>query len=298
MEAYLESALLSLLHQETKYHYEIIVINDGSKDGSIDILEKYRDDIIIIDKKNTGLSDSRNQGILKSKGKYLLFVDSDDMVSPHFVERMVSMMIETDSDMGICRFFHFAKEEELRMIPSYNSHVTVYQKGTYHTLFQLGFYVCMRIFKRELFSDFLFPKGKIYEDISLVPHLMMLCDKICLCDDILYFYRTNPNSITHSKTSKHKDMLDALNGIEDDMVQNGYQIEYEELWITSVLLGLFDRLFRSHQLNEVDIIYQDVLKRFPHWSRNPYLKNRSKKERIYLFLLRHHCYKTIMLIKR
>lgn len=99
----IDKCLESLLNQ-TYQDYEIILINDGSKDDSLSLLWQYEqdyDNITVISKENTGASDSRNQGIKASQGSYLLFIDSDDYVDADYIETFVSSIEETDLDMVI-----------------------------------------------------------------------------------------------------------------------------------------------------------------------------------------------------
>ena len=102
-EKYLRKCLLSLLNQETKYKYEIVCVNDGSIDSSLDIINElkaqYSELISVFSQRNGGIAAARNKGIELAKGEYIGFVDNDDFVSSDYVEKVISMMKMYDADM-------------------------------------------------------------------------------------------------------------------------------------------------------------------------------------------------------
>ena len=117
VEKYLRRCMDSLISQ-TLGDIEIIAINDGSTDGSLKILEEYRDKderVKIIDKKNTGVSDSRNQGIDISKGEYILFVDSDDWIDVDMAMCMYNKAKENNCDVVMCSYIReFEKHSKIK----------------------------------------------------------------------------------------------------------------------------------------------------------------------------------------
>jgi len=92
MEKYIDRTLETLINQTTKMNYEIIVINDGSTDNSLDIIKKYEEKyskkILVYNKENGGLSDARNFGVSKANGKYICFVDAGDYISYNLLEKL------------------------------------------------------------------------------------------------------------------------------------------------------------------------------------------------------------------
>ena len=106
VEEYLERCLDSLVNQTLK-DIEIIIVNDGSTDGSKEIIQKYLNkykNIVYLEKENGGLSSARNYGIPYAKGEYIGFVDSDDYVEITMYENMYNKAIEEKSDMVECDF--------------------------------------------------------------------------------------------------------------------------------------------------------------------------------------------------
>ncbi len=104
VEKYLEKCLNSVLRQ-TLMNIEIICVNDGSTDGSLEILKRYQKQdsrIVIVDKENGGLPSARNAGIEKAKGKYIGFVDSDDYVEPNMFQKLYETAEQDNSEVVIC----------------------------------------------------------------------------------------------------------------------------------------------------------------------------------------------------
>lgn len=101
VEAFLPDLIQSLLNQKTDYRYELIFINDGSQDNSLEILKSYTqlDNVTIITQKNQGLAAARNKGMDIAKGKYYGFVDSDDSISENHIQLLMSRAFETDADI-------------------------------------------------------------------------------------------------------------------------------------------------------------------------------------------------------
>lgn len=116
-ENYLNICLDSVLKQVYK-NIEILCINDGSTDNSLKILKSYSSKdsrIIVINKKNSGVSDTRNFGIKKSTGEYIMFIDADDYIEKDYVKKMVDEAILSKSEMVISGYTKLEKEKKLKI---------------------------------------------------------------------------------------------------------------------------------------------------------------------------------------
>jgi len=113
VEPYLKKCLDSVVTQTYK-EIEIILVDDGSTDGSGPICDEYAAQdkrIRVIHKRNGGLSDARNVGLDRCSGRYVTFIDSDDYVASDYVERLYRILVEYNADIAVCDYFEFYDEE-------------------------------------------------------------------------------------------------------------------------------------------------------------------------------------------
>lgn len=208
-EKYLAECIESVINQDYK-NIEIILVNDGSSDSSIDICRKYQEidsRITIAEKENGGLSSARNYGLELASGEYISFVDSDDFISPTYVSNLYKAMTSTDSDISMCGYIKFSKKEDINFIqnvqieefsPRDALKKILYQKN--QTYFSVS--VCNKLFRRYIFDNIRFPEGKTYEDVAIITDLIEKSKKVSCIYSCDYYYRINPMSITNIKFSK------------------------------------------------------------------------------------------------
>lgn len=295
-EKYLKKCLESVINQKTKYKYEIIVINDGSTDNSLNILKIYSNKIKIIDKPNSGPGDSRNKGLELASGKYILFVDSDDYVSDNFVEKMLDTIIQNEADIVICDYYRVTTNN----IKYFNKgEAGIYLKNNFNKVLLMEFHSCNKIFKKELFNYETYPTDMLFEDVVLVSKLILKANKIVKINDPLYYYRKNENSTTNIINDSNYDILKATKIIEKDFIANNYKDEIEFLYINNILVDLIIKIFKStktDKIKEVKRLKKKVIEKYPFWYKNNYLKNQRISKRLYLLFLRYNMYGIINLV--
>lgn len=295
-EKYLKKCLESVINQKTKYKYEIIVINDGSTDNSLNVLKIYSNKIKIIDKPNSGPGDSRNKGLELASGKYILFVDSDDYVSDNFVEKMLDTIIQNEADIVICDYYRVTTNN----IKYFNKgEAGIYLKNNFNKVLLMEFHSCNKIFKKELFNYETYPTDMLFEDVVLVSKLILKANKIVKINDPLYYYRKNENSTTNIINDSNYDILKATKIIEKDFIANNYKDEIEFLYINNILVDLIIKIFKStktDKIKEVKRLKKKVIEKYPFWYKNNYLKNQRISKRLYLLFLRYNMYGIINLV--
>lgn len=206
VEGYLDTCMDSVLNQTYK-NIEVILVDDGATDNSGQICDYYAEEdmrVRVIHKKNGGLADARNKGITRANGDYIMFIDSDDVVSRNFVEYLYRLIIENSSDIGICNPVHCYPGREIKFEPESMKKIFESEDAIVEMLYQKSFLVAAwgKIFKKEYFNDILFPYGMLFEDSAVMYKIFDKAEKIVYSDAKLYGYMHREGSITTNKFSK------------------------------------------------------------------------------------------------
>ena len=214
VERFLDRCVHSLTSQ-TYRRLEIILVDDGSPDGSPKLCDEWakRDEHIrVIHKPNGGLSDARNAGLDVMHGDFVAFVDSDDYVEPDYVERLYAGI--GDADMSVCSIIC---EDSNGIAQPENTAVTdaptVIKSEEYLHRAMLDWRLVVvwnKLYRASAWESLRFPVGRIHEDEYVLHQVADQCETINVLPDGLYHYVANDNSITHSDFSiKNLDCLDA-----------------------------------------------------------------------------------------
>lgn len=211
------------LENQTYQDFEVICINDGSKDDTLFILKSWQKkgtlNIQIIDKENGGVSKARNDGLKAAKGKYVIFLDADDIYHDEYVEQLIRAMEQSDADVAYCRLDR--KYENVMCALHENiQYVVLSQKKAMDDLLyrmrDFGFY-CY-IYRKDILNvnSIEFDcNTKFGEDREFNWKYLCHCKNACFIDAPLYWYRVNNESATQKKASWRKvDLLFAVKRIE------------------------------------------------------------------------------------
>lgn len=214
VEKYIDRCVKSLVCQ-TYRNIEIILVDDGSRDLSGKKADEWCDKderIMVIHKKNGGLSAARNTGIEKSTGSHLVFVDSDDWIHEKMIERLTEEL--TQADIVCCGMIR-ANETEQTDIEWFSKKLVVSGVSATKMLVENSLFtshIPKNIFPKSLFDNVKFPEGKVYEDIRTAHKLFLQVDKVCILPEhYYYYYFERSNSITNIvKLSNQLEWFDAL----------------------------------------------------------------------------------------
>lgn len=216
VENYLRHALESVCNQ-TYTNLEIIVINDGTQDRSLDIAQEFatRDSRIIIhSQKNAGLSMARNAGMALAHGEFIYFFDSDDLLHHSALERLMDSLIRTHADLAVGGVKKFIEGTSCDLSsPSPSSTQTVLnQEDAITGYFYRKFpgYAWHKLIKKSVLANSQFEPGKLFEDAFILPEWLLKVNTIVIADDSIYFYRQRPGSIVSGTFSRGQfDLLEA-----------------------------------------------------------------------------------------
>lgn len=223
VEKYLRACIVSLRKQTYK-NIEIILIDDGSCDSSGKICDELSVEdsrIIVIHKNNCGLSSARNRGLEIARGSYVTFVDSDDYVSPDYVEQLYWALKENDAQISICDYQKvqefeefedlYQKVEKIKEILFFTKQEAI--KNVYKsTIHGMDFISVAKLYNINLINQnhIRFPVGKIHEDTFTTYKALYAANLIVYVNVPMYFYRIREGSITNSNFSlKRLDKLEA-----------------------------------------------------------------------------------------
>lgn len=207
-EAYLRKCLDSILTQ-TYTNLEVILIDDESPDSCGKICDEYatRDSRFhVIHQKNRGAGAARNLGIEMSCGEYIMFVDSDDYISPVICETLLTTAMQDESDIVICGYtaINGAGEQRIETLPDQKTTGKNLAIQHFQTDSNCLVIVWNKIYKASLFHanpDILFPENTIYEDLLFSAKILYTAQYVTILSDAsLYYYNTsNPQSITNTQ---------------------------------------------------------------------------------------------------
>lgn len=200
--SYLNECLDSVKNQIFK-DYEVIIVNDGSTDNSLNIVEERIEDfcdIKVITQNNQGLSAARNNGILAAEGDFIFFLDSDDYIQPDTLELLYKACVDNDSDLSICGINMFWQNNKTRKY-LYPVNKTVVQSIDLCALMLSGkafSWAWTKLYRRSLWikHNLEFPVGRTFEDIAISFSILKVYQKIAIVNKPLYQYRMRQSSIT------------------------------------------------------------------------------------------------------
>lgn len=202
VEKYLKRCIESLLRQDYT-DYEVILVDDGSKDNSGKICDEFEGEKVkVYHKENSGLSDARNFGIKKARGEYITFIDSDDFVSDDYLSELMKIIEEENCEMVQCDY----EKGSADRISECDKDAVIEKLSREECLagYRLKSQSCCKIYKTSLFDGVEFPVGRYNEDEFTTYKLVNQAQNIAFTNKKLYYYYQRPGSIMNSIASSDK----------------------------------------------------------------------------------------------
>ena len=225
VEQYIEKCLLSIKDQ-TLTDFECLIINDGTKDNSIEVAKRVVGDdsrFKFFDKENGGLSDARNFGIEKTSGEYLCFIDSDDYIAPDLLELTYKMGKENDSDIVCFDMYYVNEDGSLEYSWGSNYKGTSNYKDNKEIIFSNNS-ANNKIYKSSFMKDKRFFKGMWYEDLAVIPTWIAAANNMAHVYKPLYYYVQRQGSITHKADIRIFDIYKAISMVKNKLQLGAYEV--------------------------------------------------------------------------
>lgn len=227
VEKYLNRCIESIVHQSFK-NFELILIDDGSTDGSSSICDDWAKKdkrIRVIHQKNAGAGAARNRGLVEARGDFFGFVDSDDWIELDMYELLVSALeTNIDADMAECETFRTRGDKSAE---NYNhnavSFEVVNREGLLRSFFRVNggesnYGICTKLIKKHVLEDFKFIEGTISEDVMASYYFYTHCHKAVRINKKLYNYFQNQTGVTRKKVTRRDfEYIEAFKRINEDI---------------------------------------------------------------------------------
>lgn len=235
VEKFLPRCIDSLINQSYE-NIEILLIDDGSTDNCSKICDEYAykyNNIKVFHKKNGGLSDARNYGIERVESEYIAFVDSDDFVDKDYCKILYKNLIENNADISICKFRETTeskieeviKQEVINIYSKFDAQQNILD--TTNNLNTITTVAWNKLYKKKLWENIRYPKGKVNEDEFVIHHLIHNSNKVVYTNLELYYYYQRENSIMKKNFTKER--LVAIEAFKDRWKFYTDNKEYKEL---------------------------------------------------------------------
>ena len=279
-ERFIEKCIDSLLNQ-TKQELEFILINDGSTDNTESIIKKYTDKRIKYFKnKNQGIGKTRNFGISKAKGKYLMFIDSDDYITENACEELYLKAKTSKADIVVCDFYKVydnKKQEEIKL-PSFK---TTSLKDNPNILIDINLAPWNKLYKTSLIKEnnIKFVEGIKYEDAPFVAEALDKSNKIAKLDKCLNYYVIHGNSETTVRDERVFDILKIVDLIRTYFKDKKYTKEVVDKLtvriITNYTIQQRNQKVKKVGMKFIDEAFEYLKKEVPDYKHNKYYETRG-----------------------
>lgn len=302
-QSHIENTIKCLLKQ-TLSDIEFIFVNDGSSDGSLEILNKYKErnpeKIIVINQENKGPGGARNSGILAAKGEYIGFVDSDDFILEDMYEVLYNKADSDDFDVVECDFLYTDGSKKWNGVTDLFGDVkNITDKKQY--MVRMFPVLWNKIYKRDKVSDILFKEGTFAEDVEYLYRVLPVINTIGYVNKQEYYYYQRENSESRKFDNRIYDYISNFNGLLSYYKDNDYYEDYMKefefcyvryLYATFVIRTVnFDK---QEYLKALDLVIKNVHTNFPNYRKNKYFYKSFKG--IYLVLFNKFIGKILYLL--
>lgn len=286
-ESYLRQCIDSILNQ-TFEDIEIICVNDGSTDGSLDILtdfEKRDTRVKVYTQENQGVGVARNRGLEYACGEYMYFMDSDDYLNDNALEDVLDIIEEKHADFVMFKIRNFNEDSgEIIDDDYYNMPYLKEAVGdetfNYSDVSKMALNLCVCqpgiLFNHEFIRDIRFPEGLLFEDNVFFTEALFKAKRIVFYDEFLYNRRKHTESTTTQISLKSLDTIDITNMLLDLCDEYNHSLHKKELYyrIFINIYNIFKKADPASKEKLFEKIKENYLKYQDKWEGDDYFKNK------------------------
>ncbi|COA65263.1 glycosyl transferase%2C family 2 [Streptococcus pneumoniae] len=269
-EKYLVECVESL-RKQTYSNIEIILVDDGSTDASIEICDEFAEKdsrVKVFHKKNEGVAVARNFGIQQSNGQYVVIVDSDDVAVDRMIEVLYTQIKEKDADIAVGNYYIYDESDGnfYYYITDDNSCVEVLspqelidrQAGAWQWNSSAFIVTVAKLYKKDLFKDVSFTHGRRFDDEASTHRIFLRSKKTVFINDNLYLYRRRSGSImgTDFDLSWSRDLVEVFSKKISDLVLAGLDVSVMRIRFVNLLKD-YKQTLEYHQLTDTEE-YKDI----------------------------------------
>lgn len=275
VEEYIEKCLVSCSNQDiSKNDYEIIIVNDGSPDKSLEICEGLLpsiENMTIVSQENRGLSGARNTGLKHAKGNYIWFVDSDDWLEENCLGEIISRIKEQQSDIYWLGHDVVSNDKVIDAFPPSKLEHPITGEDFFINHLNDLFYIWKFIYKREFLinNDLTFYEGILYEDLEFTPRALHVATSCFTLPDVYYHYLMRDGSIINNfRTKNLENRFFIFDRLINFMQIEGVSKEFYQKCFKSIISSVLSTLRTSSRSNlkltnnVKDIIIKIKIKQF------------------------------------
>jgi glycosyltransferase involved in cell wall biosynthesis len=314
VEEYIGDCLQNIINQTLK-DIEIICIDDGSTDKTLSILNQYAENesrLTVISKlKNEGLAIARNESLELAKGKYVTFVDGDDLMDLDLLRKAYELAEKDTADMVMWDYVTFINNDEIKGKKATKPTLLREKAKNKEYLLRRPAFTWTKLIRTEKARELgiHFPLRLTRQDIPVHWHLITKLDKISLLPEVLSFYRQQPNATTYQTDRRVFDLLKVMDITQTYLIENNLFQTYQELFFEmqiNFMFGMYDKAQKDLKVEALKIIQSTLTplhwnyinsKAQLRWQAREYFKMSDgsiiSAFKYYVWKFTRHCYRVL-----
>lgn len=306
VEKYIDKCLDSLVKQSLK-EIEVIVVNDGTKDNSQKIIDKYvkkyPDKIKSFIKENGGQGSARNYGLEKASGEYIGYVDSDDFIEKDMYKKLYNKAKEKDYDIVVCGNYNVSEDYQNKNVDAFISNYN----SDLENIFFGKMAVWNKIYKRDILvkNKLEFKKKVWYEDLAFTLKAIINSNTFAFINEPLYDYLIRVGStMNNSNVTRNLEILDAFDDIliyikhnkKEEYLEKIEFLAIDHIYISAIVRVLKADADKNIKKETIEKLINYMNKNFPNYKSNKYINTLSKNRKIIYKLINMKMYSLINLV--